>query len=651
MLAATLVLSCCVFLPAAADPVNPVKLAILVWAAIALLGLAAARAFLDKKITLPAGMPGCAAAGLLLAFACSALVAPVSAVAVVGTYGRNSGLLAYTGALVVFATAMLVLRAHDLIDIATGLLVAGGFTAGYGLLQLSHHDPIHWSNPFNPIIASLGNPDFASAYLGICVPVALWLTLDNRRPRGMRIVAGGVGSVCLAAAVLSDAIQGPLAAAVGSAVVLLPWSLDQTAKLRLLVGSGLAALALSVVTLGVLGLAGYGPGARALSGTTFLARKWYWQSALHMWRRHPFLGVGLDAYGFYFRQVRPLASTRLLGGREFSDAAHNVPLQMAAQGGLVLAGAYIVFVGTIGFALVRGLRNLRGPDRLQLGGIGGAWAASQVQSWVSIDQVPLIAVQYLLAAAVVVASGHGTLRVVSLRRHPDQVAGTRAKRQARQTPRRPPVTHAGRASLALITSVGLVGAWLACLPLRADISALSGDVARDQGLTQNALADYETAVTMMPGISRYWARIAAVKNGLGDTRGALRAYAAATSHDPYDIDAWRNEGRLAEAVGDIPLARSCFARAVHLDPTDDATILDQATFQLRHAEAELALRSLYRAVALLPALPALWASLGDAQAVLGEPGSARVSYRRALTLQPNEPTATRGLTKLDAHQQ
>ncbi len=57
-------------------------------------------------------------------------------------------------------------------------MLAGLFTATYGLLQKAGIDSIPWNNPFNPIIAALGNPNFASGYLGIAAAAgaggALW---------------------------------------------------------------------------------------------------------------------------------------------------------------------------------------------------------------------------------------------------------------------------------------------------------------------------------------------------------------------------------------------------------------------------------------------------------------------------------------------
>ena len=44
------------------------------------------------------------------------------------------------------------------VDDISFLVLGGLFTATYGLFQRLGIDAIHWTNPFNPIIASLGPP-------------------------------------------------------------------------------------------------------------------------------------------------------------------------------------------------------------------------------------------------------------------------------------------------------------------------------------------------------------------------------------------------------------------------------------------------------------------------------------------------------------
>jgi putative inorganic carbon (HCO3(-)) transporter len=100
------------------------------------------------------------------------------------------------------------------------------------------------------------------------------------------------------------------------------------------------------------------------------------------------------------RAHRPPEDVRSFGWLTQADAAHSVPLDMAAGGGLPLAAAYLAFVVLTGVALVRGLLRLTGPPLLLLGAFGGVWAAYQAQSLVSIDLPQLSMLHFLSAGAI-----------------------------------------------------------------------------------------------------------------------------------------------------------------------------------------------------------------------------------------------------------
>lgn len=127
---------------------------------------------------------------------------------------------------------------------------------------------------------------------------------------------------------------------------------------------------------------------------------------------------------------------------------------------------------------------------------------------------------------------------------------------------------------------------------------------------------------------------------------ALKAYEEAVARDPLDVNARKNLAVVAERLGDLGLARQMYGRAVELDPHDPETLSDAARFELRHGGAEAAHTLLEQAVTVLPEQAVLWAVLGDARLVLDDSGGAREAYDRALTLQPDEPTALAGLDKL-----
>jgi putative inorganic carbon (HCO3(-)) transporter len=647
-IASAVALTCVLFLPSLSDPVNVIKLTVLVLCAIALLIVPLYNTLRDRVLVTAWGAPALSAGLLAGAFVTSAIAAPTAEPAVVGTYGRNSGLLAYLGALVLFIIGLRVWTAANAQLLALALIAGGLFTAAYGLLQYAGIDPINWSNPFNPIIGGLGNPDFASGYLGICAPAAAWGALSTRWARPLRIASATVLVLCLAAAGLSSAIQGPIAAAAGLAVLAATWFIGRggTVGRRGLVGLGVVAGGGLVLLLA--GIAKVGPAKPFFTSFSFHARTWYWQGAVTMFRRHPVVGVGLDHYGDYWRQVRPDASTLRQGGDAFSDAAHSVPMQMLAQGGVVLITAYVLFVGVIAWTLVRGLRTLRGDDLLLVGGLGGAWAAYTVQSLVSIDQVPLLVVQFATAGGIVGVVG---ARTRSVRLPGALVVPQQQRRRGRaQVERRRDLSGADLGALAVAGCVLLWLAWLSLIPLRANGAARSGDLARARGDGNAALAAYQRANRLLPGASIYWEKTGGLYEDVKQPDLALSTYRTGLRHDPLDVILLRKAASLAAAKpGAKADVRNWLSRAVALDPTNPTTGIQTADFFTTDGQAKRSLPILARLLGLFPDNADLWAQAGRAYAATAEKALASHAFRRALELNPQQPVAVAAL-KADSKQ-
>jgi tetratricopeptide (TPR) repeat protein len=653
VLAAAVVLTCVLFTARAADPVNVIKLTALMLCALALVGSAAYRFVRYRVALVPVGPAAWAAAALLVGFVVSTLVAPVTSTAVLGAYGRNSGLLAYLSALVLFLATLRVLRPLHTRVLLGAVVLAGLFTASYGLLQRLGIDAIPWNNPFNPIIAALGNPNFASGYLGIAGSVAAGAALWRGWAGPWRLLSAATAVLCLVVAALSDSVQGPIAAAAGLLVVALARTLDLDIRSRRL-GLGIlgGVTALGTAVLGVGALANAGPAAVIFSDAGSEARVYYWTAALDMFGEQPLLGVGLDQYGSFWRSSRSAESVAFLGGSGYSDAAHSVPLQVLAQGGLLLGLAYLAFLLVVLLALLRGLLRLSGADRMLLAAVGAGWAAYQVQSFVSIDQVPLIVLHFTLAGAVLAASGSSRLREVRLpgalaplRVYPNDARAKRRAAAAAPARGRTP----GAPDLAMLAALALVlavAAWQAFDPLRANIAVAEGDRSLAEGDGNAALIAYERATTLVPGNPVYWMKQGALFTQVEQPALARDAYDKAAERDPYDVNALTAAARLAEEAGDLAAARRHLERALAIDPLNPETLVAATTFELRHSGAEAARRRLEIAVELLPDQAPLWATLGDARAVLGQPDAARDAYERALALEPGQATATDGLAKL-----
>ena len=647
VVALSLISTAAVFTASAADPVNVPKLACLLVLTLLAVAVAGGNLVRHRLLLLPTS-PAALAGGLLsVALVVAAANAPQTTTAVLGAYGRNGGLLAYLAALSLF---FLVLRCCDRPGtrvVAYGLLLAGLFTASYGLLQRLGIDSIAWNNPFNPIIASLGNPDFASAYLGISAPMAAWGALWTGWPWVLRGLSAALAGLCVVVAILSAAVQGPLAAAAGLGVVALALVLGQEARHRragVLVLSALAGVGLLTLLAGVLG---HGPAHAIFARASFRARTWYWQAALTMWRRNPLIGIGLDSYGNYWRRDRPLAAPRSVGGEGYADSAHSVPLQHLAEGGLLLAAAYLVFVVVIAISLVRGLRRLAGQDRLLLAGLGGSWVAYQVQSLVSIDQVPLLLVNFVLGGAVVVAAGESRLREVRLPGALRVVAPTRGRRVPVATQRS--MTGLDWGLFVVVGALTASGVWFALVPLRANMAEQDGNIAQltgEAGAAGAAEAAYQRAIDLSPGIGVYRTKLGQLYSDAHQPALARELFHRAFLVDSAEVNAERAAANLAESAGDLQAASTQFDAALKADPTNSDTILEWARFQLRHGGAGVAAPRLERAVRDLPAVAGLWAELGEARSGVSDVAGAREAYQRALMLDPAEATAAAGLKKL-----
>ena len=646
VVALAVVLPAVLFSTSAADPVNVVKLTALVLCAVALVATGMCRAALTRRLSVPWGVPAGAALALLLAFAVAAVTSPATTGAIVGAYGRNSGLLSYASAVVVLASILIGFTRDATRTALHALMGAGGFTAAYGLLQYVGVDAVDWNNP-NPVIAAMGNPNFASGYVAICLPAFVWGALSRGSSPTWRALSAIAAGTCLLVSVLSQSVQGPIAAAAGGAVLVVAWLLDQSAQVRRTGLAVVGAIAASGVAVLAWGAAGGGPVARVFTDTGSRARGWFWEAAFAAWREAPWLGVGLENFTPAWLRERSVTAIRGLGGEDVTSAAHSVPLHLLTTGGLLLFLAYVAFVGVTACALVAGLRRLHGRERLLLGALGGCWAAYQVQSFVSIDQVPLLVAHFVLAGSILVAAGWASTREVAL---PGATAPAAPRRRGRapQTARQRRVSATDRALVALVALCALGVAWMALLPLRADVAARSGDVAVRNGDGTPGLMAYRTATDLLPGQPRYWQRLGELLLTAEQPAQALAAFRRGMEADPNDAEVVRGAARAAEAAGDAEAAAAYHRAALGLHPYSPRTVRAAAQFELQRGRAAAGADLVGEALRVLPQEATLWVALGELRAASGDERGARHAVQRALALDGQVPGAAELLTSLDA---
>ena len=83
-----------------------------------------------------------------------------------GAFSRSTGLMSYLGLTLLAMALVISTTKRNFKSLLAVLATVGVIETIYGFLQYFDLDPITWSNPYNPIIGTLGNPNFMSATLG-----------------------------------------------------------------------------------------------------------------------------------------------------------------------------------------------------------------------------------------------------------------------------------------------------------------------------------------------------------------------------------------------------------------------------------------------------------------------------------------------------
>jgi len=342
---------------------------------------------------------------LILAF----FATDVKLQALFGDFARRTGFLSYFSLVIFFVAASFLVTWSNVALFDRVTLIVGFIIGFYGFLQHFKIDPIKWNNPYNSVLSTLGNPDFAAAVMAIFMVLAFGLILNSSKSSLVRIFACVNVVLLLVTIVFSQVRQGLLAGAIGGAVVVLVW-LHQRSKVSAYV---LAGFSVVVGVLGLVGMLNKGPLATYFFKTSVTYRGDYWRAGVAMFKSHPWFGVGLDRYGAYFRQYRDATQSLRRGPDIVSNAAHNVPIQLAATGGIFVLLAFLSITVFIGWRGIVGLRNTTGMNQIVVATFFGAWVTYEAQSMISIDNVGIAIWGWILGGIVVALSRAGVVEAVT----------------------------------------------------------------------------------------------------------------------------------------------------------------------------------------------------------------------------------------------
>ncbi len=546
-----------------------------------------------------------------------------------GLYPRFLGLVPY----VLFAVFGLLLAdafSRDSRPLAWALLTSGAIVGFYSVMQVLWIDPFVWSIEASNFhvrraASTLGNPNFAGAFLAIVFPVGLGLALWDR---GRRDVAW-VLTALVGFGVVVAFSQGPwLAGTAGTAVVA---GVAGTTRWRSAVATGAVVAAIcGAIAIGAVASTLASDAAAQTLGPTVQARGWFWQNAIEMVLERPLTGWGPNVFaaeGVRFRPPEQSAVTTSI-----AEDPHNLILSHAATAGIFGGAAAILLLSWL---LIKARSAVQAADPARVG-FAGAAVAYVVQGFVSIDEPSI-----RLAAWATIG---GLL-----------TAGAPALAQAAPVRQR-----VGVAAATMVLALVLVGATLAWSYrfLRADADVLTGYRAAQNNQPDSTIAHFERALSFRDDYD--YRLLYGTKIGeLGTRRGEAGA--------PY-IEKMRSVfsylEQFPQIVGYVRQARLLFAWGEKVDPsaTQEALTLFERARTLDPESPNLAvetsdvLRALNRerdALVLLeqfeeraPSFSAYYGALALVHVELGDSSTGRAYAAAALEIDQDDVRAKLALQEL-----
>lgn len=310
-----------------------------------------------------------------------------------GTYGRNTGLLASLS-LVLIAFIGALTQTYKTITRAYFVLIFTGVVCAiYCIFQYLGIDPIDWNSTYKPIYGTLGNPNFASAFMGMTGSAALVLLFSSRNVL-VKISAFTFVLVAFFITVVSESWQGTAMILIAIAVMTLIQIHRMFRKKSVSILMILTMFSLGVISF--LGLMGEGPLGKALQKGTLAIRIDYWRTALSAIRDNWLFGVGIDGFGDVFRKYRDQATLDRIGPNVWTNSAHNVYLDIALSYGVIT----LLFVVCLKLLVLKtAISNIRSNNySVDLYfGLFLAWITYEVQALISINQLGVGVWGWLLA--------------------------------------------------------------------------------------------------------------------------------------------------------------------------------------------------------------------------------------------------------------
>ena len=525
------------------DPINLIKLLFVTSLAFSILGLVLS-SVKDFIARLPATF--WYASGIFILWSLVAIMfseAPINQ-QFWGVFGRNTGFLTYFSLIIILIGSALVQEKAFYRKLVEALVLTSIPMTIYAAIQVAGRDPIQWSvmAPF----ATLGNVNFSSAFFGLASVCAVVLFLEKRLNFFLRVFILLMVVIDLLIVLETGSIQGFMIFIAGTGIAGYLWLRSKSKKRIYRVvyfGAGFVGFAIAS-----LALANIGPLARFVFSETVLYRFDYWVAGWNMTIRNPVVGVGLDSYGDWYRQLRGEVATLRTTPDRITNTAHNIYLDISASGGFPLLICYLTIIALAARSSWLVMRRTKEFDPY-FTAMFSAWLAYLIQAAISINQIGVGIWGWLFT---------GSLIGYEIATRAEADLSKRNKKESRTNSNQMPASSA------------LIGIFTFALGFSLSFVPFSADMKFKDALQSNSLEAMKKSVNGL-GSSAYQYELAldsALKQN--NEPEAMLLMEGLLARYPRDFMAWQVRALLPSVSPDQRLAAQ--QRLIELDPFNNTLI-------------------------------------------------------------------------------
>ncbi len=531
---------------------------------------------------------------------------------------------------------------HHLKFVLYSILSSAALISIYGILEHFGIDKDIWVQDVqNRVFSTLGQPNWLSAYLVAILPLPIYLALSskNLKPKIYHLT---FATLYLATIFFTKSRSGIATTGIVLGLIALQ-QLSAKIKYSYLLIIPIILTALYLKPSFIRQISPFGNNnlnelvqndvlSRNGGSDSMAIRQVVWQGAIDLFKQRPFLGSGLETFGYSYYWTRP-ASHNLLSEWDFLyNKAHNEYLNLLATTGLIGFSTYIILISSILLLLIKNLRQNQTTVPKHALFIG--YISILITNYFGFSVVP-VALFFFLYPAFSLAASDSSLPLLNI--------DFNQPLNKKHTP--PPLTFLQY--LIIITFFITLSFWTIFLGKHwvADIKYAKGKTYNQNGYISQALPLLESAVSLYPNEPNFRSQLAeGYANAALATKQQLDSLTASQAAQLGPIGQKQLDQYIDLALQQTNLTLE--QNPWHLNFYKSKAKIYLTLAQIDPQYQEHALNTLLKANELAPTDAKIVYNIGLLHLQLNNQDQAEIAFRQAINLKENYDGALIELIKI-----